>query len=98
MTCRSPGRGPILKAGGSLRPSPGPPHHHDLYGLTPQQFGATLSLVEPNPQARNEALARAAEIARRGRASAAAQGVSEIEVDAAIDEAIQYVRRQKRNG
>ena len=53
---------------------------------------------EPAPQARNEALARAAEIARRGRASAAAQGVTEIEVDAAIAEAIQYVRRQKRNG
>jgi hypothetical protein len=41
--------GAILKAGGSLRPSPGPPHHHDLYGLTPQQFDAILSLVESNP-------------------------------------------------
>ena len=39
----------ILMAGGSLRPSPGPPHHHDLYGLTPQQFDAILSLPEPNP-------------------------------------------------
>ena len=39
----------ILKAGGSLRPSPGPPHHHDLSGLTPQQFDAILSLPEPNP-------------------------------------------------
>ena len=39
---------------------------------------------EPTPQARNEALVKAAEIARRGRASAAAQGVTEIEVDAAI--------------
>ena len=53
---------------------------------------------ESSPQARNEALARAAEIARRGRAIATAQGVTEIEVDAAIDEAIQHVRRQKRNG
>jgi hypothetical protein len=53
---------------------------------------------EPALQARNEALARAAEIARRGRAIAAAQGVTEVEVDAAIDEAIQYARRQKRNG
>lgn len=39
----------ILMAGGSLRPSSGPPHHHDLYGLTPQQFDAILSLAEPNP-------------------------------------------------
>ena len=39
----------ILKAGGSLRPSSGPPHHHDLYGLTPQQFDAILGLPEPNP-------------------------------------------------
>jgi hypothetical protein len=41
--------GAILKAGGSLRPSSGPPHHHDLYGLTPQQFDAILGLPEPNP-------------------------------------------------
>ena len=39
----------ILAAGGSLRPSSGPPHHHDLCGLTPQQFDAILSLPEPNP-------------------------------------------------
>ena len=39
----------ILKAGGTLRPSSGPPHHHDLYGLTPQQFDAILGLPEPNP-------------------------------------------------
>ena len=42
----------ILKAGGSLRPSAGPPHHHDLYGLTPQQFDAILSVPEPNPVAK----------------------------------------------
>lgn len=39
----------ILKAGGSLRPSSGPPYHHDLYGLTAQQFDAILGLPEPNP-------------------------------------------------
>jgi hypothetical protein len=41
--------GAILKAGGSLRPSSGPPYHHDLYGLTPRQFDAILSGPEPNP-------------------------------------------------
>ena len=41
--------GAILNAGGSLRPSAGPPHHHDLYGLTPQQFDAILGPSEPNP-------------------------------------------------
>ena len=41
--------GAVLKAGGSLRPSSGPPHHHDLYGLTPQQFDAILGVPEPNP-------------------------------------------------
>ena len=39
----------VLAAGGSLRASPGPPHHHDLFGLTPQQFDAILSQPEPNP-------------------------------------------------
>ncbi len=39
----------ILASGGFLRPSPGPPHHHDLGGLTPQQFDAILSVSEPNP-------------------------------------------------
>jgi hypothetical protein len=39
----------VLAAGGSLRPSPGPPHHHDLFGLTPEQFDAILSVPEPNP-------------------------------------------------
>lgn len=41
--------GAVLAAGGSLRPSAGPPHHHDLYGLTPHQFDAILSVSEPNP-------------------------------------------------
>ena len=39
----------VLATDGSLRPSSGPPHHHDLYGLTPQQFDAILGLPEPNP-------------------------------------------------
>ena len=39
----------VLAAGGSLRPSLGPPHHHDLFGLTPEQFDAILSVPEPNP-------------------------------------------------
>jgi hypothetical protein len=39
----------VLAAGGSLRPSSGPPHHHDLFGLTPQQLDAILSVPEPNP-------------------------------------------------
>ncbi len=53
---------------------------------------------EPSPQVRNDALAKAAEIARRGRAAAAAQESSDTEVDEAIDEAIRHVRQQKRNG
>jgi hypothetical protein len=39
----------VLSAGGSLRLSVGPPYHCDLYGLTPQQFDAILSVPEPNP-------------------------------------------------
>ena len=39
----------VLAAGGALRPSPGPPHHQDLFGLTPEQFDAILSAPEPNP-------------------------------------------------
>ena len=41
--------GAILKAGGSLQPSSGPPHRHDVYGLTPHQLDAILSVPEPNP-------------------------------------------------
>ena len=44
--------GAILRAGGRLRPSPGPPHHHDLSGLTPQEFDAILGVPEPNPMPR----------------------------------------------
>jgi hypothetical protein len=39
----------VLAAGGSLRPSSGPPYHHDLFGLTPEQFDAILSVPERNP-------------------------------------------------
>jgi hypothetical protein len=39
----------VLAAGGSLRQSPGPPYHHDLLGLTPEQFDAILSVPESNP-------------------------------------------------
>jgi hypothetical protein len=41
--------GAVLSAGGSLRLPAGPPYHCDLYGLTPQQFDAILSVPEPNP-------------------------------------------------
>ena len=54
--------------------------------------------TEPSEHIRNEALARAAEIARQARANAAAQGVSEEEVEAAIEEAIRHARQRKRNG
>jgi hypothetical protein len=49
--------------------------------------------VEPDEETRRNALDRAAEIARQGRANAAAQGVSEEEIDRAIDEAMHHVRR-----
>jgi hypothetical protein len=52
--------------------------------------------LEATPQARNEALAKAAEIAQHARASVAAQAVQEDAIDAVIDEAIQHVRQQKR--
>jgi hypothetical protein len=53
---------------------------------------------EPNRLARNEALTRAAEIARQGRAGVAEQGITEVEVDEALDEAIRHARRQNCNG
>jgi hypothetical protein len=52
---------------------------------------------QPSPRARSEALARAAEIARRGRAVAAALEASESEVDAAIEQALRQARRQKNS-
>lgn len=44
----------VLAAGGFLRPSPGPPHHHDLRGLLPVRFDAILSSPEANPVPREE--------------------------------------------
>jgi hypothetical protein len=41
----------VLAAGGMLRPSAGPPHHHDLSGLTPEKFDAILGEPEFNPVA-----------------------------------------------
>lgn len=51
--------------------------------------------VEPDAETRRRALAEAAEIARRGRAGAAAGCVTEEEVDAALEEAVDHVRRHK---
>lgn len=50
---------------------------------------------EPDEASRRTALRRAAEIARQGRASVEAQGVTAEEADAAIDEAIREARRPK---
>ena len=52
--------------------------------------------LEGTPQARNESLAKAAEIAERARANIAAQSVHDDMIGAMIDEAIQHVRQQKR--
>lgn len=52
--------------------------------------------VEPDEKTRRENIAKAAEIARQGRANAAAQGVTEEEAGEIIDEAIQHYRQQKR--
>jgi hypothetical protein len=52
--------------------------------------------VVPDEQVRSASLARAADIARMGREQAAAQGVSEEEVDAALDEATQHVRSRRQ--
>ncbi len=41
--------GAILAGGGSISSSPGPPHHCDLRGLTPERLDAILGLSEPNP-------------------------------------------------
>ena len=50
---------------------------------------------EPDEASRREALGRAVEIARGGRAAVEAQGIAAEEADAAIDEAIGEVRRLK---
>jgi hypothetical protein len=41
--------GALRAAGGSILPSPGPPHHCDLWGLTAEQFDAILGDPVPNP-------------------------------------------------
>jgi len=41
--------GALRTAGGSIRPSAGPPHHCDLWGLTAEQFDAILGDPVPNP-------------------------------------------------
>jgi hypothetical protein len=48
--------------------------------------------IEPSLDRRTTALAEASEIARRGRANAAVHGVSEVEVEAATDEALRHLR------
>ena len=41
--------GAIRAAGGSIRPTSGPPYHCDLRGLTAEDFDAILGDPEPNP-------------------------------------------------
>lgn len=41
--------GAVRAVGGSIRPTPGPPHHCDLRGLTAEQFDAILGDPIPNP-------------------------------------------------
>ena len=52
--------------------------------------------AEPDEATRTAALSRAVEIARQGRAAAAAQGVAPGEAEAAIEEALREVRRLNR--
>ena len=49
--------------------------------------------AEPSEATRTAALSRAVEIARQGRAAAAAQGITPEEAGAAIDEALQEARQ-----
>lgn len=51
--------------------------------------------IEPDRQTRDGELDGAAAIGRKGRENAASQGVTEAEVDAAIDEAIAHYRQAK---
>ena len=48
-TLRQTTVGRVLAEGGTLRPSPGAPHHCDLQGLTPERFDAILGPEELNP-------------------------------------------------
>ena len=61
-----------------------------------QLFIRVITVGEEPPAAiRDAALERASQIAREGRANAAAQGITPEEVDAAIDEAVREHRRHK---
>jgi hypothetical protein len=51
--------------------------------------------TEPDEASRRAALTRAVEIARQGREAVESQGITAEEADAAIDEAIEAVRRSK---
>jgi hypothetical protein len=53
--------------------------------------------TEPDQQARRAAMSRAVEIARQGREAAKAQGITEEEANAAIEEAIRDVRRARHS-
>lgn len=48
--------------------------------------------IEPDKSVRTAALAEASELARQGRANAASRGVSEEELDAAIEQARRHIR------
>jgi hypothetical protein len=52
--------------------------------------------AEPDQTTRRAAFSRAVEIARQGRESAKAQGITEDQAGAAIDEAIQRTRQSER--
>jgi hypothetical protein len=49
---------------------------------------------EPDAATRAQALEQAADIARRGRTNAQRDGVTEAEIDSAIEDAIVHVRRR----
>jgi len=53
--------------------------------------------VVPSEEVRQAALSHAAEIARQGRANAAAQGIAEDEIDAAITEATSHARARRQS-
>ena len=53
--------------------------------------------AEPDQPTRQAAMSRAVEIAREGREAASAQGITEEEANAAIEEAIRDVRRARHS-
>ncbi|MGA2032024.1 MAG: hypothetical protein ABSG68_07200 [Thermoguttaceae bacterium] len=52
---------------------------------------------EPDQATRRAAMSRAVEIARQGREAARAQGITEEEANAAIEEAVRDVRRERHS-